>query len=144
MNRLLLASLVLLACLSLLLALNLLPFLRSSTPEKYLQYNAVSGIAVEHRGLLYTLNFEQQNGFIDLINRALPITKEGIEHPSFEPVNFTKIVVTPFEGAPIVFTPVENTAEGLTTYCAELNPDGYLKEPSQGKLVELLTQTYDP
>lgn len=142
-ERLITYSLILLGCLGLLLAANLLRLSRTGPADKYLNHNNVSGIAVEHQGLLYTLNFEQQNAFIDLLNRAVQITKEGVTTPSIS-FNFSKIVVYPLKGKEVVLNPVENSADGFIAYSAQLFPDGYLKDTSQGQLLKLITQTYDP
>ncbi len=46
-----------------------MPKLLHSRKQEILSYNDVRGMAIERQGLLYTLNFEQQNRMVAAINQ---------------------------------------------------------------------------
>ncbi|MBA3238650.1 MAG: hypothetical protein H0T62_09945 [Parachlamydiaceae bacterium] len=48
----------------------LLPTFKPHPKENVLSYNDVRGMAVESDGILYTLNFEQQNQVITALNKG--------------------------------------------------------------------------
>lgn len=126
-----------------LLTFNLSTILKgeSFTPD-YIRRNHVRGMAVEHHQLLYTLNFQQQNDVLDILNRAIPITdiKGNREEPLIE-----KIVIYLFDDQPdLILTPVAYVNDDLVFSNPDWNPDGYLMEVSAGRLHQLLSQTYDP
>lgn len=108
----------------------------------YLNYNEVRGVAVQYKGKPYTLNFEQQNTFIDIVNRFIPIEK--IESRSPQKPEFEKIIVYQFNNKPdIIFTPVAYQNENLVFSVPVLQPQGYLKDVSEGKLSKLISETFD-
>ena len=110
--------------------------------QKYLKYNEVRGIAVEHNQMLYTLNFKQQNAVIEILNRAVPIAelKEGTRQKT----DIQKIVVYQFEKKPdLIITPLTYLNGNLVFTQPEWNKDGYLMEMSSGELQQILSQSYD-
>lgn len=126
-----------------LLTFNLSSILRGEplTPD-YIRRNHVRGMAVEHHQLLYTLNFQQQNDVLDMLNRALRITeiKREREQPDIE-----KIIIYQFDDLPdLTITPIAYVNDDLIFSVPEWNPNGYLMDISSGRLRQLLSQTYDP
>lgn len=126
-----------------LLTLNLSSILRGEPlTQDYIRRNHVRGMAVEHHQLLYTLNFQQQNDILDILNRAIRVTeiKGKREEPLIE-----KIVIYQFDNQPdLILKPIAYVNDDLVFSIPEWNPDGYLMEVSAGRLHQLLSQTYDP
>lgn len=107
----------------------------------YLQYNNVRGMAVLHNKLLYTLNFQQQNKVIDIINQAVTIdTIKGDRKPP----NVEKLMIYQFENAPdIELVAVGYVEKNLIFSAPKWVPNGYLMEVSEGNLQKLLSESYD-
>ena len=133
-----------LAGMGILLAMNVLSFLGGHPAgQTYLKYNDVRGIAVGHSGLLYTLNFQQQNDVIELINRSAPITE--IKAGKRQQPNIEKIVVYLFGNQPpLTITPIAYVNENLVFSVPAWSHDGYFMDLSDGDFHKLLAQTYDP
>ena len=117
-------------------------FSLAAPPQTYLDHNDVRGVAVVYRELPYTLNFEQQNSLIDLINRSTPV-KEASKQEHTKP-DITKIIVYRFGDTPdVLITPLTNVGNNLVFSAPQLYSDGALTDLSQGKLRELLSKTHD-
>lgn len=101
----------------------------------------VQGSAVEHKGDLYTLNFEQQNLVVGTISAAIPF--EG-EIAPLEQLEIDHIVIYPFDSRPIMIDLLGQNDRELIFLVPQWAGSSPLKETSQGKLLELLLQTYDP
>lgn len=126
-------------------------------PSRYISPNDVRGIAVEHNGLLYTLNFEQQNELVDIFNRAIPLSKESAESrkaATEKPSEVQKIIVYRFDAPDVEIIPVGNvsksqsvtqTKENLNmVFSAPLwNDKGFLEESIGDELHKFLATTYD-
>lgn len=111
------------------------------TNETYLKYNFIKGSAIEHKGKLYTLNFDQQNALIQAINRSIPTTDIPEEKTK---ADFTKIIIYRFQAPDVVITPITYINDDLVFSAPELMAKGYLKEVSRGELKTLLSKTFDP
>jgi hypothetical protein len=86
--------------LTLLLAFTaLMPKWQGHAPQSILSYNDVRGMAVESQGLLYTLNFDQQNRVVAAINNGEPLPAMDICAPSMD-----KLVLYRFNVAPLELT----------------------------------------
>ncbi|MDP1881055.1 MAG: hypothetical protein Q8K60_08980 [Parachlamydiaceae bacterium] len=127
-----------------LLALNLASIIKGRPPaQTYLKYNDVKGMAVGYHDLLYTLNFNQQNEVIDILNRSVRIV--GLKPGKHQKPTIDKIVIYLFEHeSPITVTPIAYIDQNLVYSVPEWNQDGYLMELSDGILHKLISQTYDP
>lgn len=131
-------------------------------PSKYISPNDVRGIAVEHDGLLYTLNFEQQNALIDIFNRTLPLSKESFEKRKIDnPLsNIANIIVYPFHEKDYQVTIVGYVSKSTTSQSSnpkdiasqdlkavfsipEWNKTSYLEESTANESLKLLQSTYD-
>lgn len=68
-------------------------------PAKYISANDVKGVAIEHDDKMVTLNFEQQNAVIEILNRTILVSPEEakkIIHT--DPIPVSKIVIYRFKG----------------------------------------------
>lgn len=136
-------SLVILGML-ILLGLNMTAIM-SGKPEneKFLRYNHVRGMAVNHNQVLYTLNFTQQNKVIDILNRSVRVV--GVKPGKREKPAIDQIIVYQFDGKPdLIINPVAYVDKNLVFSAPEWEPEGYLMELSEGDLQTLLSKTYDP
>lgn len=141
-NVLIMTGLVLVAMV-VLLAFNLQQMISAPHQAKYIGFNEVRGMAIEHKGLLYTLNFDQQNKVIENLNLAIPIGKSAIG-PSTEPLNFSKLVIYRFNKSDLTLLPIQYDGNNLIFSAPEWHKTGYLKDISYGHLKSLLAATYDP
>jgi hypothetical protein len=109
-------------------------------PETYLGHNEIRGIAVQHEQLLYTLNFKQENELVDLFNQT---TFSTVEQKQQE-VPFPKIIVYRFHQPEIEIGVGKLANDQLIFTAPTLKADGVFLDRSQGRLNELLSETYDP
>lgn len=137
-----LTALVLLSMI-LLFSINLTNILTGKPPNQvYLKYNDVRGMATSHNQLLYTLNFQQQNHVIDILNEAVPLKE--IQPGQRQTPSIQQIIIYQFQGNPdIVLTPIAYVDQHLIFAAPQWQPDGYLMEHNKGDLHKLLSQTYD-
>jgi hypothetical protein len=125
----------------LLFALNIIPYLTQNSLSTYIRQDAVLGMAIQHDGLLYTLNFDQQKEVIDILNRALPVDKYRSE-PSDRPLDFEKIVIYRFDGSQIDIKPLAWVRDNLVFSAPDWSIPP-LKEVSKARLFEILQNSYD-
>lgn len=125
-----------------LLGLNMSSLMTGHRVETYLKYNHVRGMAINHNELLYTLNFNQQNEVIEILNHSVRVV--GVKPGKRKKPDFEKIVVYQFDGKPdLIVKPIAYIGNNLVFSVAEWNPEGYLMEISEGKLQTLLSKSYD-
>jgi hypothetical protein len=126
---------------------------------KYISPNWVRGSAVVHAQLPYTLNFEQQNRLIDILNRAISISETMTEKRKAEaaqPLDISKVIIYRFNEADIEIHPAgyvkklnsassteENAPLAMVLNAPGLDPKGLLEETTPGELQQLLSQTFD-
>lgn len=133
-----------------LLALNTASML-GVTGDRYISANDVRGMALEARGKTWTLNFEQQKEVIDILNQSKPMQAptykqlEFVSNPGFE-----RIIIYRFLDQPdLILSPIGyvNTQvpgqENLEFTVPGWNPNGNLRETSDGKLKSILESVYD-
>jgi len=96
----------------------------------------VEGMAVQYKGKLYTLNFRQQEQFIETINKSLPYIEKKVSN---EGLNFDKLVVYRFQKPEIALTPIGYEAGRLVFSIPELHA-GYLEEATPGKIQNLINE----
>lgn len=126
-----------------LFALNVAQILDGSgASQTYLKPYEIRGMAVKFDQMLYTLNFEQQNEVVDILNRSVRVV--GVKPDKRAKPAIEKIYVYPFKDDVIEITPIAYVDNNNLVYSApQWNNEGYLMEISNGKLHELLSQTYD-
>jgi hypothetical protein len=110
--------------------------------ETYVKYNGVRGMAIEHNKLLYTLNFDQQNDVIGMLNRSVRVV--GVKPDKRQKPDIEKLVIYQFGDKPdIIITPIAYINNNLVYSAPAWNVDNYLMELSDGGLQKLIAQTYD-
>lgn len=95
---------------------------------------------VVHEGVPYTLNFQQQNRIIDLLNQSLSTNERSVENTS---LNFTSLTIYRFEAPNLTLKPIAYNHEELIFSVPEWNSEGYLKENSRGEFKKLISTTFD-
>lgn len=97
----------------------------------------IKGMAIEHKSKLYTLNFNQQTQMVRLLNNN-QLSTYAKKTP--EKLDFEKIVVYRFNQPDLEIVPLAFEQSQLL-----FAVDGKVfEELSNGKLKQLLTETYDP
>jgi hypothetical protein len=124
----------------LLFLLNLTPIFQTPVKEKYLARDLVNGVEVVHNKLPYTLNFEQQNGLVTLLNEAETI-KAGVPTSSLD---FDKIIIYVFNAPNIEIYPIAYVGDDLVFSVPAWDKVNFMKDSSHGELKKLISQTYDP
>ncbi len=127
-----------------LFAINMTSILTGKPEDQtYLKYNHVRGMAVSHNQMLYTLNFKQQNDVIEILNRTVRVV--GVKPGKRQRPGIDKIIVYQFNDQPdLVITPIAYVDNNLVFSVPAWNPNGFFMEVSNGRLHQLLSQTYDP
>lgn len=123
-----------------LLLLNL--FMGGSTSQIYLKPNDVKGMALNHNGKLYTLNFDQQNSVITYLNLSKTVNKEDYQDKK-EEFPYSELVIYLFNKPDVVITPLSKRNTNIVYSAPAWNPNGYLLETSGGQLDKLLNNAYD-
>ena len=130
-----------LAAILVLFGFNLISMFWNPYPETYIAHNQIRGMATQYHGKLYTLNFDQQNEVIDLLNKAVAVTPdqqiEGTK-PEIE-----KLIIYRFNSSDIDVTPISLVNDQYILSVPAWKKDGYLKDVSSGELVKVLSNTYD-
>lgn len=118
--------------------------------SKYLSPNDVRGIAIEHKGLPYTLNFEQQNAIVDLLNHSVPIGNEipkaekSLAQPNFEKIIIYRFHDSDIEIHPIAYTVKKDTGDALIFSAPELYSKGLMQESVPDDFKKFISKTFDP
>lgn len=120
---------------------------------RYISSNDVRGMAIDTRGKLWTLNYDQQREVLDILNAAQPLQPSypGSKGPDFiTHADFNKLIIYRFEDKPdLIITPIgyvsdnNPNAENLEFNVPSWNPNGSLRETSNGKLKSILESLYD-
>lgn len=126
-----------------LLALNMTSILTGQPlGQAYIPNNHVRGMAVSHNQLLYTLNFNQQNKVINILNQSVRVV--GVKPGKRQKPNIEKIIIYQFDDKPdLVINPIAYIDKNLVFSVPEWESEGYLMELSEGDLENLLSKTYD-
>jgi len=111
--------------------------------QTFMKYNDVRGMALEHNQMLYTLNFKQQNSVLDYLNKAVQIME--IKEGDRKKPDVQKIIIYQFDQKPdLIITPLTYLNNNLVFTQPEWNKEGYLMDVSDGQLLKILSQSYDP
>lgn len=123
------------------LVLNVVPLFWTANPSTYIQQDMVEGMAVQYRGKLFTLNFEQQTKAIDIFNRAIPVGQLQTSKDNLA-VDFEEIQIYRFKQPTVVITPLAWIDQNLMFQAPLWSPNNLL-EVSQDELYKLINQSYD-
>lgn len=136
-------SILMLVCIGALIIVNLSPFFLHRIPDKYISPREVQSIAVVYQNKPYTLNFDQQNQFLTYVNSAIKVAKDRFIG-DLNKSHFERVILYRIGQPEITLDPAGITKENnLLWTVKEWNPDGYLLEQSDGKLLKLLNNAYD-
>lgn len=129
---------------AILLAINLNNHLRGTTQnhEVYIKPGDVRGSAIEYKGKLFTLNFDQQNHLLDYLNAAVPVKKSDYQK-AVNTTNISKILIYRFKEPDIEITPIGLEGKNLVFSAPAWNDSSYLLDLSGGQLNSLLQEAYD-
>ena len=121
-------------------------------PAKYISQNEVKNVAVEHKGKMYTLNFEQQKKVIDILNRLILVSAGELDKVKHEvPGGISKIVIYKFSGEDIDVKPVgyvgnDTKEEPIITMVFSIpqwNKSTLLEESFPNEMMRALAHTFD-
>lgn len=126
--------------LSILLVRSLLDVYGDAGPQRYVHQNDVRGVEVTYTGETYTMSFEQQKEFIELLNVAVVVSKLSGERAPF--TGLEKIIIFGFDTPEIELTPVDVSDENIFFRAPSIAPEGYLMDISAGEMKSLLEAVY--
>lgn len=126
----------------LLLALNFIPLFSMPAKQTYIALNNVRGSEVVYKKTPYTLNFEQQNGIVDIFNRAVFVKKSDYPQAQ-EDLGFDKIVIYPFKGNLIEIKPISYSERNLVFSAPGWSNEYYMMELSAGSLQNIINSSHD-
>lgn len=123
-------------------------------PPRYISPNDVRGMAVEHDGHLYTLNFQQQNQLIDIFNRSKVIVASDMANRKITPEKvpaIQKIIIYRFDAPNIDITPVgyvsktntSGTGASLVFSTPDFASNALLEESTPDGAIHILLSSYD-
>ena len=115
----------------------------ASSSHSFISLTDVDGVGIIHKGVEYTLNFEEQNTLIDSLNRAVHIERpRSIVSTSELP--FSGIKIYPFKGDAIELKLVGISSDQECIFkLTNAGKTTYLKETTVGQLLNMLKNTYD-
>lgn len=123
--------------------LNYVQIVETKSTEKHIELNDINGMEVYHKNVPYTLNLKQQVGVATYLNEAIPFEPSADEGTK-TPTAIEKIVIYRFgDLQPIDITPVYYHHDNLVFSSPEWKGTGLLMDNSNGKLKNLLSQTFD-
>ncbi len=123
--------------------LNYVQVVETKSTEKHIELNDINGMEVYHTNVPYTLNLKQQVGVANYFNEATPFEPSAATEMR-TPTIIEKIVIYRFENLPPVeITPVYYHHDNLVFSAPEWQGTGLLMDNSNGKLKNLLSQTFD-
>lgn len=135
--------LILLFAVGILLLMKLIPILYGTDiPQEYLQYNSVRGMAIQHEGKNWTLNFSQKNQVISALNQGIPTAEVNKEQQ--KGIGFEKLIIYLFNKPDIELIPVGIINNEIVFYANQLTGSNtLLKENSDGTLRKMIENSYD-
>ena len=110
--------------------------------EKYISPYDVRGMAIQHEGKPYTLNFSQQNSCVRALNRGLAIGK--LRSDPAKNLPFEKLLVYRFNQPDVDLNLADKSEETLIFAAPLWNPGGYIAEVSGGDMWKAIENSYGP
>ena len=125
-----------------LLAVNFLPhFTSSSSSDLKVNFQEVKGASVVYKGKTYTLNGEQQAALVTSLNAAIPIGRTEFTPDNTPDLGQYEIFFFK-KDSPLVLKPVGLMGNNLVFKISEWNRDGWIKDVTDGKLLQLLKDSH--
>lgn len=123
--------------------LNIAPIGSNGMSAVNISHGEIRGAALSHENKLYTLNFNQQETLIDLINRSIPVGAPDVQRGGTPP-DFEKVVLYRFGEPEVTLRPILYLSDGSLIYTIPgLHGEGYLQDVTSGEMKKLLSQSYD-
>lgn len=135
------ATVIIIVLVGLLLLRSSVQIIPENRMNTLLQPNDIRGMEVVYKGLPYTLNFDQQQEMLELINRCIPVTKISAS-PSLLP-SFKKIVIYFFGKPTIELNQADFTENEFYFQAPGLSADGFLMDVSGGRMFQLVESAHD-
>ena len=135
---------VVIVCIGIIFVLNFFGLYWDTGPKRFLTPTDVRGMAVEHNGKLFTLNFDQQNHVVAVLNQAVKVGSEKYFEAEDVDFGYERLLIYRFEEPDLEMTPLAFINQQLLFRLPEWNPNGLIRETGPGELDYLLSQTYDP
>ncbi|MDP1836240.1 MAG: hypothetical protein Q8K75_10000 [Chlamydiales bacterium] len=135
------AALVIIVLVGILLLRSSVQIVPENRVTTLLQPNDIRGMEIVYKNLPYTLNFDQQQEMLELINRCIPVGKISAS-PGGLPY-FKKIVVYLFGRPSIELNQVDFAENEFYFQAPGLNADGFLMDVSGGRMFQLVESAHD-
>lgn len=103
----------------------------------------VRGSAVIHKGLPYTLSFDEQSLVVSTAGHPVKVAKKDYP-PPYGPFDFEKLIIYRFGKPDLELIPLKYEEENLVFSIPSLNLDGYYMELSGGELRSMIGKAFDP
>lgn len=119
---------------------NLIAIFWNPYPETYISRNQIRGMAIQHQGILYTLNFSQQNEVAIILNQSIPISQEETDrkHMFSGSAVFEKLIIYHFNGSSIELIPKGILESSYVFSISEWDKNNFFMEQSHGRLQDVL------
>jgi hypothetical protein len=125
-----------------LLAANFLPhFTSGRSSDLKVNFQEVKGASVVYKGKTYTLNGEQQAVLVTSLNAAIPIGRTDFTPDNAPDLGQFEIYFFK-KDAPLVLKPVGLMGNNLVFKISEWNRDGWIKDVTDGRLLQLLKDSH--
>lgn len=118
-------------------------FTSTDTKQPFFPANDIRGMAVEHKGLLYTLNYDQQRLAADAILRSVEV-KEKNYMVKKETTPFDKIIIYRFNASDVEIYPIQLKESNWIFSIPQVDSKMYYLELSGGELNTMLNHSFDP
>jgi hypothetical protein len=123
---------------------NYVQVLETESTEEHIELNAIRGMEIYHDNIPYTLNLKQQVGVATYLNEATHFEPTAAMDETKIPTAVEKIIIFRFENLPpIEVTPIYYDRQNLVFSAPEWREKGLFMDNSNGKLKDLLAQTFD-
>lgn len=121
--------------------LNYAPISPSAYEKSTFPINDVRGSAIVHKGLSYTLNFDQQKILVDFVLKAVQVKKSDYTPTK---LNFDKFIIYRFKDREVEILPITYNENNLVFSVPSLNSETYYMELSGGQLKTMIPSSFDP
>lgn len=105
----------------------------------YLKKDNIRSVTIIHEGDEYPMNLNQQERFIALINRSVPVDKIREEGKKVPPYS-QEIRIDRIEGDDVTLTPIVYVDNSLIYSVPQWNPHGYMMDLTDGALQSLILE----
>ena len=137
----LLTSLALMAV-GTLMVINFGPLPKSEAAKSTFPSMQIKGIEVVHKGVPFTLNFDQQKVATSALLGAEEVKKS--DYPEVKgPFTFDKIIVYRFNASDVEIFPIQYKELNLVFSAPALNKDAYYIELSGGEFQKMINSSFD-